>query len=197
LSFTYFGGNYQAPHGFNLNLFGVANSGSPFNITTGVDTNGDTFFSERPAFATDLNEPGVVVTPYGAFDPTPSPGQTIIPRSFGRGPGFSSVSLGLSKAFKFGPAIEPKTPPPGAPRTTAAGAAQTPPKPPPVQRPYTLAFSMNINNLFNRTNPGPPVGNMSSPYFLKSPSGSSTFFFGPGGGSSGNRVISLRVRFSF
>ena len=198
LSFGYFGGSYTAPYGFTVNVFGVANSGNPFNITTGRDTNGDTFFSERPAFATDLNEPGVVVTPYGALDPTPSPGQTIIPRNFGRGPGFVSISLSLGKAFKFGPAIEPKTPPPGAPRTTDAGSAQTPPKPPPVQRPYTLAFSANINNLFNRTNEGSPVGNMSSPYFLKSPSGSNTFFFGPGGGgSSGNRVISLRVRFSF
>jgi len=42
-----------------------------------------------------------------------------------------------------------------------------------------------------------PVGNMSSPFFLQSPSGSSQFFFGPGGGSAGNRVISLRVRVSF
>ena len=197
LSFTYFGGSYTAPLGLTFNLFGIANSGAPFNITTGRDTNGDTFFSERPAFATDLNEPGVVVTPFGAFDPTPSPGQKIIPRNFGRGPGFASVSLSVGRSFKFGRAIEPKTPPAGAPRTTDASAPQAPPKPPPVQRPYTLAFSMNINNLFNRTNPGTPVGNMASPYFLKSPSGSSTFFFGPGGGSSGNRVISLRVRVSF
>lgn len=197
LSFAYFGGSYTAPLGFTFNLFGVASSGQTFNITTGRDTNGDTFFSERPAFATDLNEPGVVVTPFGAFDPTPSPGQKIIPRNFARGPGFSSVSLSIGKSFKFGKAIEPKTPPPGAPRTTDAAAPQTPPKPAPLQRPYTLAFSMNINNLFNRTNPGNPVGNMASPYFLKSPSSSSTFFFGPGGGSSGNRVISLRVRVSF
>lgn len=197
LSFLYFGGSYTAPLGLSLNLFGVASSGAPFNIITGRDTNGDTFFSERPAFATDLNEPEVVVTPLGAFDPTPSPGQKIIPRNFGRGPGFSSVSLSIGKSFKFGKAIEPKAPPPGTPRTTDAGAAQTPPKPPPVQRPYTLAFTMNINNLFNRTNRGLPIGNMASPYFLKSPSGSSNFFFGPGGGSSGNRVISLRVRVSF
>jgi hypothetical protein len=105
--------------------------------------------------------------------------------------------MSLGKSFKFGPAIEPKAPPPGAPRTTDAGSAQTPPKPPPIQRPYTLQFSVNASNVFNRTNEGPPVGNMASPYFLKSPSGSSTFFFGPGGGASGNRVISLRVRVSF
>lgn len=197
LNFMYGGGSYTAPRNINLNLFMIAYSGYPFNITTGRDTNGDTFFSERPAFATDLNEPGVIVTPLGAFDPTPSPGQTIIPRNFGRGPGFVSVNMSMGKTFKFGKAIEPKTPPPGAPRTTDATKDQKPPAKQPVQRPYALTFSVNATNIFNRTNRGNLVGNMSSPFFLKSPSGSNTFFFGPGGGSGGNRVLNLRVRFSF
>jgi hypothetical protein len=197
LSFMYGGGSYTTPGGINLNMFMIANSGNPFNITTGRDTNGDTYFSERPAFATDLNEPGVIVTPLGAFDPTPSPGQTIIPRNFGRGPGFVSVNMSMGKTFKFGKAIEPKTPPPGAPKTTDATKDQKPPAKPPVQRPYSLTFSVNATNIFNRTNKGNPVGNMSSPFFLKSPSGSNNFSFGPGGGSGGNRVINLRVRLSF
>ncbi len=197
LSFMYGGGSYTTPGGINLNMFMVANSGYPFNITTGRDTNGDTYFSERPAFATNLNEPGVIVTPLGAFDPTPSPGQTIIPRNFGRGPGFVSVNMSMGKTFKFGKAIEPKTPPPGAPKTTDATKDQKPPAKPPVQRPYSLTFSVNATNIFNRTNKGNPVGNMSSPFFLKSPSGSNNFSFGPGGGSGGNRVINLRVRLSF
>lgn len=197
LSFMYGGGSYTTPGGINLNMFMIANSGYPFNITTGRDTNGDTYFSERPAFATDLNEPGVIVTPLGAFDPTPSAGQTIIPRNFGRGPGFVSVNMSMGKTFKFGKAIEPKTPPPGAPKTTDATKDQKLPAKPPIQRPYSLTFSMNATNIFNRTNKGNPVGNMSSPFFLKSPSGSNNFSFGPGGGSGGNRVISLRVRLSF
>jgi Carboxypeptidase regulatory-like domain/TonB dependent receptor len=199
LNFVHWGGSYTAPGGLSLNMFLVGSTGYPFNITTGRDTNGDTFFSERPAFATDLNEPGVVVTPLGAFDPTPSPGQTIIPRNFGRGPGFLSVNLGVARTIKFGKAIEPKTPPPaGAPRTTTAGGAdQKPPEKPPVQRPYAITFSMHANNLFNRTNKGAPVGNMTSPFFLQSPSGSNNFIFGPGGGTGGNRIISLRVRLSF
>lgn len=198
LSFMYGGGSYQLPRGLSLNMFMLASSGQPFNIITGEDTNGDTLFTERPAFATDLNKPGVVVTPLGAFDPNPTPGQTIIPRNIGRGPGFASVNVNLAKVFKFGPAIEPKSPPPaGTPRTTDAGAAQTPPPKPPVQRPYSLTFSASINNIFNRNNQGVPVGNMSSPYFLKSASGSNNFFFGPGGGSGGNRTVTLRVRFSF
>src|ERR1700752_3358889 len=198
LSFMYGGGSYTAPGGINLNMFTIANSGYPFNITTGRDTNGDTFFTERPGFATDLNEPGVIVTPLGAFDPTPSPGQTIIPRNFGRGPGFVWVNMNAGKTFKFGKAIEPKTPPPpGAPRTTDASKDQKPPAKPAIQRPYSITFSVNATNIFNRTNKGAPVGNMSSPFFLKSPSGSNTFFFGPSGGSAGNRVISLRVRIGF
>jgi hypothetical protein len=197
LSFMYGGGSYSGPHNINLNMFMIANSGYPFNITTGRDTNGDTYFSERPAFATDLNEPGVIVTPLGAFDPTPSAVQTIIPRNFGRGPGFVSVNISMSKTFKFGKAIEPKAPPPGAPKTTDATKDQKPPAKQPVQRPYSLTFSVNTFNILNRTNRGNPVGNMSSPFFLKSPSGSNNFSFGPGAGSGGNRLITLRVRFSF
>jgi hypothetical protein len=198
LSFVYAGNSYTAPGGINVNLFLIGNSGQPFNITTGRDTNGDTRFSERPAFATDLNEPGVVITPLGAFDPTPSPGQTIIPRNFGRAPGFLSVNMSLGKAFKFGKAIEPKSPPPGGPSTTpASGGDQKPAAKPPIQRPYALNFSINATNIFNRTNKSVPVGNMSSPFFLQSPSGSNQFSFGPGNGSGGNRVIALRVRISF
>lgn len=198
LSFMYGGSSFQAPHGFSIHTYMLASSGQPFNITTGQDTNGDTLFTERPAFATDLNKPGVVVTPLGAFDPNPEPGQRIIPRNIGRGPGFVVVTLNLAKVFKFGPAIEPKSPPPaGTPRTTDAGAAQTPPPKPPVQRPYSLTFSIGINNLFNRNNQGIPVGNMTSPYFLQSASGSNNFFFGPAGGAGGNRTVMLRARFSF
>jgi hypothetical protein len=197
LNFVYSGSSYQAPGAVSLNMFLIATSGNPFNITTGRDTNGDTFFSERPAFATDLNEPGVVVTPFGAFDPTPSPGQKIVPRNFGRGPAFISLQLNAAKTIKFGKAIEPKTPPPGAQRTTDASGAPKPPGKPAVQRPYALTFSVNAINILNRTNAGTPIGNMTSPFFLKSHSGSSISFFGPGSGSAGNRVISLRVRLSF
>lgn len=201
------GASYQTKSGFSINTFILANSGPPFNITTGRDTNGDTSFSERPAFATDLTKPGVVMTPYGALDPNPAPGQKIIPRNFAQGPTFFSVNLGASKTVKFGRAIEPKAPPAAAAGTAptvsatsappAAGAA-TPAKPP-VQRPYSLVFSVYVSNALNRTNASTPVGNMTSPFFLRSTSTSGFFFFGPGGGggASGNRQITLRMRLSF
>lgn len=196
LSFMYFGGYYPGPHGININLFSIASSGQAYNITTGRDTNGDTAFSERPAFATDLTKPGVVLTPLGAFDPNPAPGTPVIPRNFGRGPAFFWVNMNIEKVFKLGKAIEPKAPA-SPPQTTSANAPQPPAKKPPVQRPYTLGFSMSVQNLFNRNNEAAPIGNMTSPYFLKSASPSNNFTFGPGGGSGGNRTINLRVRFSF
>ena len=202
--FFYMGGNVQTPLGFSLNTFIVANSGAPFNITTGRDTNGDTLFAERPAFATDLSKPGVVVTPLGAFDPNPAPGQKLIPRNFGQGPSFVSVNTGVERVVKFGRAIQPAatTGPAAVVRSgeaaPAAGGAQKPPAKPPVQRPYQMSFSIYAINVLNRTNAGNPVGNMASPYFLKSNNTSTLFIFGPGGGgSAGNRQLLLRVRFSF
>src|SRR5205085_8249582 len=134
---------YQTKSGWSINTFIVTNTGAPFNITTGHDTNGDNSFTERPAFATDLTKPGVVMTPYGALDPNPSPGQRIIPRNFAQGPAFISVSMGASKSWKFGKAIPPKTLSPssaGSVVTTVAAAAPAsggkPPAKPPVQRPY-------------------------------------------------------------
>ena len=194
------GGSYQTKSGFSVNTFIVASSGAPFNITTGHDTNGDTFFTERPAFATDLNKPGVIVTPLGAFDPNPVAGQRIIPRNFGQGPAFLSVNVGLAKTIKFGRAIPAKAPPPPL-RTemwSPPAGSQKPPAKPQIQRPYSLSFSIYASNALNHTNRGNPVGNMASPYFLKSNGASNTFFFGPdGGGSGGNRQITLRVRLSF
>jgi hypothetical protein len=196
--FFYASGGYQAPHGFGVNTFIIANSGSPFNIITGRDTNGDTLFTERPAFATDLSKPGVIVTPLGAFDPNPSPGQRIIPRNFGPATGFVSLNLGLSKSIKFGRAIPPKTPPAPANGTVVTATnSQQPPSKQPIQRPYQLAFSLYASNALNHTNKGNPVGNMASPFFLQSPGASNSFIFGPGGGSRGNRQITLHVRFSF
>jgi hypothetical protein len=198
--FFYGGGYYQTKSGFSINMFMIANSGTPFNITTGRDTNGDTFFSERPAFATDLTKPGVIVTPLGAFDPNPVPGQTIIPRNFGNGPHFASVNVGLEKVFKFGRAI----PPPKAAPASAGGnvvsatGEQKPPPKQPIQRPYSFGFSVYISNILNHTNKGNPVGNMASPFFLQSTGTNSNFIFGPGGGGNGgNRLMTVRLRLGF
>ncbi|MDT5262081.1 MAG: hypothetical protein QOC61_1085 [Acidobacteriota bacterium] len=87
----------------SLNPIIIANTGRPFNITTGFDNNRDGIFNDRPAFAdaqtaaTDLRH-----TPYGDFDINPKAGQRIIPRNFAEGPGFFSVNLRVGRTIGFG-----------------------------------------------------------------------------------------------
>lgn len=95
-------GNFRAPWGISLSPFLIITSGAPFNITIGRDLNGDTLFTDRPAFATDLTKPGIIVTKFGAFDPNPALGTPIIPRNYGQGLGSITSTLRVSKTFGFG-----------------------------------------------------------------------------------------------
>ncbi|HEV2705983.1 MAG TPA: carboxypeptidase regulatory-like domain-containing protein [Pyrinomonadaceae bacterium] len=202
----FIGGSLTAPWNIRLNPFIVANSGRPFNITTGRDTNGDTLFTERPAFATDLSKPGIVVTRFGAFDPNPAPGQPIIPRNFGTGPSFFTVNMRVSRTFGFG----------DVPADAGAGGGGGGGgggrrggggfgggggggEGGGAEGRYSLTVSANIQNLFNNTNLGTPIGNLSSSLFGQSVTTSGGFGGGGGGGnpSAGNRRIELQVRFNF
>jgi hypothetical protein len=175
------------PGGIQLSSLVVASSGRPFNITTGNDTNGDTVFADRPAFATDLGEPGVVVTPFGSFDVTPSPGDKIVPRNYARGPSFFVVSLRASKTIRFAGFGKNSS---ALQRTTAGQNARKP-----SEKRYGLSVSLQVWNLFNHTNLNTPFGNISSPLFGRSNSLAGSF--GAGDPLSGNRVIEVQTRFSF
>ncbi|HSB09937.1 MAG TPA: carboxypeptidase regulatory-like domain-containing protein [Blastocatellia bacterium] len=95
-------GSISLPWQVSLSPFVFIQSGGPFNITTGVDGNGDTISNERPAFATDLSRPSVKITKFGAFDLSPLPGARLIPRNFGEAPGSVTVNLRVAKTFGFG-----------------------------------------------------------------------------------------------
>ncbi|MEK6283298.1 MAG: carboxypeptidase regulatory-like domain-containing protein [Acidobacteriota bacterium] len=89
----------------SLNPFIVATSGRPFNITSGLDSNFDRLFVERPSFApagVDCNTTNIACTPYGNFNLRPGPGEPLIPRNFGEGPSFFSVNVRVSKTWSFG-----------------------------------------------------------------------------------------------
>ncbi len=207
------GGSINAlPWRIRLNPFVNWNSGRPFNITTGRDTNGDTLFTDRPALATDPSQPGIIVTRYGSFVTNPLPGQEVIPRNFGSGPSFFSMNLRISKAIGFGPEIT-TTPRGGAGGGRGGGGrggggrggrgggggfggggdGES------SGKRYNLTLSMNIQNLLNHTNLGTPIGNLSSPLFGQSNTTAGGFGGGGGGAnqSAGNRRIELQARFSF
>lgn len=136
---------YRAPWAVTITPVFRFRSAERFNITTGLDTNGDVIFTERPAFATDLNKPGVVVTKFGAFDLLPAPGQALIPRNLGEAPGQFQANLRVSKLFGIGRV-------PGA-------------KPDAPDRRFFLLATIATTNLFNSANLGPYIGNLSSPLF--------------------------------
>jgi carboxypeptidase family protein len=71
-------GTYQLPMGFTFSTFAQLGSGFPYNITTGVDNNGDGSNSDRPF----LN---------GA----------LLPRNAGRGTPIYDVATALQKSFRL------------------------------------------------------------------------------------------------
>ena len=53
--------------------------------------------------AVDPSRPGLTPSPYGLLDPNPAPGERILSRNYGRGPGLVSVNMRVGKTFGFGP----------------------------------------------------------------------------------------------
>lgn len=199
------GGNIKAPLGISLSPFLSYRSGVPFNITTGTDINGDTIFNDRPAFATSLSEAGIIKTRFGAFDPTPEPGDTIIPRNYGRGPSFFIANLRIAKEFAFGGGAKSKSNSQqsgnnnrtGTNSPFGGGAAPSGIGKDEDEKPYKLEFSVQIRNIFNHTNGNTPIGNLGSPFFGQPVSLASGFGLGGGRQSGGNRRLRLEVQFSF
>jgi Carboxypeptidase regulatory-like domain/TonB dependent receptor len=212
--FFLFGTINALPWGLRLNPILTINSGRPFNITTGRDANGDTIFNERPAFATDLSRPSVRLTPFGAFDLDPLPGQELIPRNYGTGPAFFTVNLRASKTFGFGAVAEGRGGGGGGGgggrrgggggggrrggfggggRGGGGGGGDAEG----TERRYNLTLSLSAQNLFNRANEGTPIGNLSSPLFGQSGTSAGRFGAREGGQSAGNRRVELQLRFSF
>ncbi len=97
------GGNFNLPWwGISLSPFIHANSGRPFNITRGIDTNGDLQFRERPTFEELWAKCGALGLTASYCDVGDQDPSAIIPRNYGHSPKFFSVNLRIGKNFGFG-----------------------------------------------------------------------------------------------
>ena len=181
-------------------------SGPPFNITAGNDLYGTTLFNGRPGIATDPDKPGLIPTAYGLLDPNPVPGEPTLPRNYGRGPGQVYLNLRMAKTFGFGrergsgggrggagqgggPGGQ------GAAGGFAGGAPST-------NRRYNMSISLSVRNVLNHNNPGPIVGNITSPLFGQANQMAGGAGGGAGGGvgfseNANNRRLEMQVRFTF
>jgi hypothetical protein len=202
------------PFRIRLAPFLFLQSGRPYNVTSGVDTNGDgNPNDDRPAFAQNLGRPSVVAVPgIGAFDTAPGtlPNAVIVPRNYLEGSGILLLTARLSRTWSFGEAVGGNSGADeirggeaisngglgaGASRSGIAsvfGGVAT-------ARKYSLTFSASIRNVLNNVNPAAPIGNVSSPLFSRSVT-LSTFGPLPGIGpnaGAGNRHIELQLRLTF
>jgi hypothetical protein len=98
--------NAMLPFHIRMAPFLYLQSGLPYNVTSGVDTNGDgNPNNDRPAFAQDLSRPSVIAKPgFGVFDTAPGtlPNTVIVPRNYLEGPGILSLNVRLSRSWSFG-----------------------------------------------------------------------------------------------
>ncbi len=206
------GGNYRAKWGVSFSPFIMASSGSPFNITTGRDLNGDSFFNDRPSFATGGSGANILNTRLGIFNTSPAVGEALIPRNYGQAPGSFTVNLRASKTWGFGKKGEAAAgpagmdgPPPGGmiggggprggggggPRGGGGGGGPRGGGDGGMfgggasGKRYSLSLSASARNLFNHVNLGSPVGNLSSTLFGTSTGIGGGGFGGPGGGGGG------------
>jgi hypothetical protein len=219
----FIGGSLTLPWQINLRPFINASSGRPFNITTGVDTNGDTRFNERPTFAQLASRCSSLGITSSFCDVSGENPGSVIPRNYGRGPAFFNVNLNVSRTFGFGgerggsAEAGAGTGPGGGmggggmrgggmrgggmggPFGGFGGGASS-------NKPYNLTISMQFSNLLNTVNPSNPIGNLASSRFGQTTSTIGGFggfggFGGGGGGgaggNSGNRRVELQARFSW
>jgi len=196
-------GTFNLPWwGISLNPFINAGTGRPFNIITGQDTNADDIFTERPSFAPAgvncANPPvNIVCTRFGNFNLRPAPGEQLIPRNYGHGPGFFSMNLRVMKSWHFGDLPSAHH----ANQAAVSNVQSTAPKAAAASsetKRYTLQLSVNFVNLFNNVNLGNPISNLSSPLFGQTTNVNQYGGFGPSGSDgAGNRRIFAQLRLSF
>jgi hypothetical protein len=200
------GGSINTRWNVRLNPYVVAQSGAPFDIITGRDLYGTTLFNSRPGLAIDPRRGDVVATGYGLLDPNPTPDERILARNYGRGPGQISVNLRLGKTVSFGRenrgASEAARTPAPAPNATAAtltapGGMRGLFSPPSGARRYNLTISLSARNVLNHNNPGPIIGNITSPLFGRAnqvAAGSNGEGFSE---NASNRRLELQIQFRF
>jgi len=199
------GATLNLPGHFSVSPFVVANSGVPYNITSGLDPDDTGFPAARPALPAGVSAAGcqgsnlVYESGFGCFNLRPAPGTPTIGRDYGLGPANWNVALRVSRTWSFGregrgaatSAIDGNSHGNGPP----IGMAEPPPA---TARRYNLTLSASTLNAMNHPNFAPPDGDLTSGYFGQSRSLGGLIVMTHGGApTTYNRKIDLQLRFTF
>jgi hypothetical protein len=204
----FLGGSIAMPYAVRLSPFLIASSGSPFNLTTSNDLNGDSQFNDRPALApgASCSAVNIYCTPLGTFNAAPTAGQTLVPINSETGPAHASLNLRLSKTFGFGPKVksggtQTNQGGPGGGGSSRGGGGPRGPLfgggpsfgGPASDRRFSFTLSASARNIFNKVNLGNPGGVLGSPFFDKY----NSLQGGPFSTGVAVRRIDLQASFSF
>jgi len=204
-------GTLNLPHGITASPIMILSAGTPYNITTGSDLNGDGQYNDRPVLGPPNGQPSGqgsnTISGCGSFvSPVAGTPYTPIPINLCTGPAQFTTNLRVTKTFGFGPktgaAVQGQGGP-GGPGGGRGGPGGGGGRGGPggmggfggsnTGRRYNLAFGVQALNLFNDANLSTPNGQLTSQQF-----GVSTQLAGrPFTGTSGIRQIVLQTSFTF
>ena len=216
-------GNLSFPHAISVSPLMIFSAGTPYNITTGSDLNGDGQYNDRPMFGASNGIPAGqphtnTIAGCGSFvAPPPNTPYTPIPINYCTGPNQFTTNLRITKTFGFGPSTAaaaqgqgqgqgggaPRGPGgpggPGGGRGGPGGGGRGGPGGGfgggggGTGKRYNLAFGVQILNLFNNLDLSTPNGTLTSQQF-----GVSTQLTGrPFTTTSALRQFSLQTSFTF
>jgi hypothetical protein len=186
----------------------VFSSGSPFNINSPFDLNGDSQYNDRPGFVSNATCPlgtaptGMIYcTPLGTFDASGTTGK-LLPINYGTGPNHFVMNLRLTKTFGFGPSTKGATGGAGGPGGGGGGHRGGPlfggggpmMMSSSTEKRYNLTLGVSFRNAFNNLNLSNPGGTLGSRFFDVS-NNIQGFPFSPG--TTANRRIDLVATFNF
>ncbi|HLI77457.1 MAG TPA: carboxypeptidase regulatory-like domain-containing protein [Acidobacteriaceae bacterium] len=212
----FLGGSVTLPWFIQFSPFAIAQSGNPYNVTLGTDPLQDSYFNERP-YAVPLsmaNGTTVKAIPScglafvdGNANPNLAAGYSTAPINACTGPNLFTFNFRLTKAIGFGAKTAPsggngggqggRSGPPGS-GGGRGGRGGGPGGPggfggTSTGRRYSVAFGVNVQNLFNNTDLANPISNLSSTLFGQS----INLAQGPYTQQSAVRRLSLQASFNF
>lgn len=203
----FLGGSIALPYLIRLNPFMVVQSGSPYNILSPIDLNGDQIYNNRPslvssatcATSTITSGTNIYCTPLGTFDASGATG-TALPINYETGPGHFVLNLRLSKTIGLGSKTKGRQGGPGGgygghhhggPLYGGGGPMMMSSN---SDRRYNLTLGVGVRNVFNHVNVANPNGVLGSRLFAVS----NSLQGGPfSPGNAINRRVELQATFSF
>ncbi len=198
-SFAVIGGSWQLPYGFSASPFILAQSGTPYNVTSGLDPSGSSIYNARPYFA---NGDSGNCRNKNDFNFVQTGDLTPVPINYCTGPANFTFNLRASRSFGFGPKIGGATEGGGGHggggfaalgRGGHGGGGHGGPRPASSGRRYSFTLGAQAFNIFNVVPYGTPTSSLSSTRFGQY----TTLASGPFSSATAVRRITLQATFNF